>query len=138
MELTRPQHDCNAKYFAHYNLILEENGLKQRSANYCGLIPIHFHNLICYVHGQTIPVNNLTTDQNKQFKDGHWLFLEVKINHNKSSDPPAPIKLGLGLTLYVLCLSACLGICRKKLDCLCRWFRVKLVLSNELNAAFGH
>ena len=130
MELTRPQHDCIAKYFAHYNLILEENGLKQRSANYCGLISIHFHNLICYVHGQTIPVNNLTTDQNKQFKDGHWSFLEVIINHNKSqysdSDPPAPIKLGLGLTLYVLCLSACLGICRKKLDCLCRWFRVKL------------
>ena len=83
--LTRPQHDCIAKYFAHYTLILEENGLKQRSANYCGLIPIHFHNLICYVHGQTIPVNNLTTDQNKQFKDGHWSFiLEVKINHNKS------------------------------------------------------
>ena len=138
--LTRPQHDCIAKYFAHYTLILEENGLKQRSANYCGLIPIHFHNLICYVHGQTIPVNNLTTDQNKQFKDGHWSFiLEVKINHNKSYQrPPCPNKTWARDSHYVL--SACLGICRKtKLDCAVPVVQGKaLVLSNELNAAFGH
>ena len=83
-----------------------------------------------------------TTDQNKQFKDGHWSFLEVIINHNKSqysdSDPPAPIKLG-PQTHIMSCV--CLPVsefAEKKLDCLCRWFRVKLVLSNELNAAFGH
>ena len=52
-------------------LILEENGLKQRATDYCGLIL--FISIIWYVMFMVnISVNNLTTNQNKQFMDVHF------------------------------------------------------------------
>ena len=69
MDLCRPQPDCLAKYFAHYSPYFGMECLEAKSSGLLWFDIIHSHNLICYVHGQTIPLNNLTTNQNKQFMD---------------------------------------------------------------------